>query len=418
MKHTLIINKAHLNLGGIENYLYTLAKYAISKNYRVVWLAQKPFILFCGFQDILNDIDIIYKNKYFHKESVINKLTFSSEEVITILSFTPFDHDFALRIKEKHISHEITPLYILPDTRGVFYYIEGYFSWPLYGYVKRKMSVIMKEWVGRGDVRYFTQLQRIACEKKYNISFTDINEKVVPPVQVAFGYDLTTLQKRAKREVFNIVSVSRFDFPHKQFLLGLVDSYAQLKAKYKQLRLYVIGYGIGESVLLKKIKDLPDHVRKDIHLLGPKSSMEIDEIMTKMHLNISVAASVLCGARNCVVSIPARNFCGDVCEVYGYLPDSLSKLTSKEPGVLVDSFIEELINMSDEDFSKKCVESYDASANIKSDAEYVFKQRLNNEIQISKHHIFFDIFNSLKLFSMFYWKIRRTFKGLKGEKLA
>ena len=63
-KRTLIINKAYMNLGGIENNLYSLAKYAISQNYRVIWLAQKPLILFRGFQDILNDIEIIYRKKY------------------------------------------------------------------------------------------------------------------------------------------------------------------------------------------------------------------------------------------------------------------------------------------------------------------------------------------------------------------
>ena len=418
MKHSLIINKAYLNLGGIESNLYKLAKYAVSQNYRVIWLAKKPLILFRGFQDILNDIEIIYVNKYFNKGSAINKLVFSAEEVITILSFTPFDHDFAIRIKEKYSSLNITPLYIIPDTRGAFYYIEEYFSWPLYGYVKKKMTVIMKEWADRGEVRFYTKLQRIACEEKYNLSFTDVKGIIVPPVNGPSGYDLAALEERVKREVFNIISVTRFDFPHKQFLLGLVDAYALLKTKYNQLRLYIIGYGIGESLLLEKIDALPDHIRKDIHLLGAKSLMEIDEIMTQMHLNISVASSVLCGAKNCVVSIPARNFCGDVCEVYGYLPNSLSKCTSKEPGMPVDSFIEELINMSDEEFSKKCVESYETCANLKNDPEYVFKQRLNNEIQINKHHLFFDIFNHLKTYPVLYRKIKRYVKGLKGKKIT
>ncbi len=418
MKKTLIINKAHLNLGGIESNIYKLARYALSQNYRVIWLAQKPLIIFHGFQDILDRIEIIYVNKYFNKRSAINKLAFSFDEAITILSFTTFDHDYAIRIKEKHTSHDITPLYILPDTRGAFYYIEEYFSWPLHGYVQRKMAKIMKEWADRGDVRYYTQTQRIACEKKYNFSFTDVKDKVVPPIEGPAGYDITALRERAKRESFNIISVSRFDFPHKQFLLGLVDAYAQLKTKYNQLKLYIIGYGIGESLLLKKIDALPEQTRKDIHLLGAKTLVEIDEIMTPMHLNISVASSVFCGARNCVVSIPARNFCGDVCEVYGYLPESFSKLTSKEPGMPVDFFIEELINMTDEEFSKKCVESYEACSKFKHDPEYVFRQRQNNEIQINKHHIFFDIFNHLKTFSILYRKIIRFAKGLKGKKIA
>ena len=146
-----------MNLGGIESFLYTLTKYAISQNYRVIWLAQKPLIIFRGFKDILDDTEIIYVNSLFYKKSAINQLAFSDEEVITILSFTPFDHDFANKIREKHKSCSITPLYIIPDTKGAFYYIEEYFSWPIYGYVKKKMAKIIKEWADRDEIRYFTQ---------------------------------------------------------------------------------------------------------------------------------------------------------------------------------------------------------------------------------------------------------------------
>ena len=94
----------------------------------------------------------------------------------------------------------------------------------------------MKEWADRGEVRFYTKLQRIACEEKYNLSFTDVKGIIVPPVNGPSGYDLAALEERVKREVFNIISVTRFDFPHKQFLLGLVDAYALLKTKYNQLK--------------------------------------------------------------------------------------------------------------------------------------------------------------------------------------
>ena len=246
------------------------------------------------------------------------------------MSFNPFQHDFALKIKEKNPSVKITPLYIVANTKGDLYFIENYFIWPLKGFVKRKMDTILKEWNDKDYIRYFTHLQREAQEKRYGFKVINPKLNIVPPTVGILPLDIKSLDKRADRFFFNIISVSRFSFPHKNYLLGLVDSYAQLKTVYPQLSLYLIGYGVGESQLRNKINKLPEDIRSNIHLLGPKTASEIDEIMKDMHLNVSVAGSVKCGARNGVVSLPARNFCEEECEVYGYLPKSFNKKTSTE----------------------------------------------------------------------------------------
>jgi len=393
---TLIINKSYLILGGIETFIFSLVQYAISQNYRVIWLAGKPLKIFHGFKEILDKIEICYTGRGVCGAKVINRLKFSEEDSVTILSFTPFDHNRAIKIKQKHTNITITPIYILPNTRGDLYYIEGYFSWPLSHYVKKKMSNIIGEWAEHGDIRYFTQLQRIACEKNYGITFSDVDGYRVPSVNKVKNLDEGLLIKRGERERFNIISVSRLEFPHKQYILGLVDAYAQLKSKYRQLTLYIIGYGTGEKLLRRKIDVLPEAIRKDIFFLGAKTSAEIDEIMKDMHLNISTAGSVVCGARNGVVSLPARNFCGDICEVYGYMPESRDKATSTEPGMPVVPFIEELINMSKEDYMLKCKTSYDTVTNQNVDPEYLFRQRSVQDVTYNNHHLFFAIMYVLK----------------------
>lgn len=408
---TLVINKKKLNLGGIENILYNLIKYAISQHYRVVWLANSKHDIFRGYKDILDHIEIITSDKKVIARSAQQRsLKFSEDEEVVILSYTPFAHDFALSIREQNPSINIKPLYVLANTKGSYYFIEEYFKWPLNRYVKKKMATIHQEWEERDEIRYYTQQQRKAIEDKYGITISDPKAKQVPHSATLLPINENDLQKRAERKEFNIISITRFVFPHKQYLLGLVDAYAQLKSKYNQLTLNIIGYGIGEKQLKEKIDALPENIKKDIHLLGPKTNGEIDEIMRNMHLNVSVAGSILCGARNCVVSLPARNYCEGECEVYGYLPSSIKLLSSTEKGSPVIPYIEELINMPTEEYIQECKKSYQAFASLKPRPEYIFEQEGNLTIGQPTHHLFFSIFSKLALFASTYWKIMRRIR--------
>ena len=408
---TLVINKKHLNLGGIENVVYNLIKFAISQHYRVVWLASKKYVLFRGFNDILTHIEIITSNNKVISRSLEQRsLLFSEDEKVTILSFTPITHDFAIRIKERNPLIEIKALYILANTKGHYYFIEEYFKWPFNKYVKRKMASIHQEWDKRDEIRYFTQLQRKALEDKYGLTISNPEKKQIPPTIAISTLNEEDLQRRAERNVFNIISVTRFVFPHKQYLLGLVDAYAQLKSKYKKINLYIIGYGPGENQLKEKINSLPESIRKGIQILGQKTNAEIDEIMINMHLNVSVAGSVKCGARNGVVSLPARNYCEGECEVYGYLPESHPKASSTEKGLSVIPFIEDLINMSKEDYVAKCRLSNQTFTSREAHPEYVFEQIDKDGFSNINHHLFFIIMNKVAEFVMTYWKIMRRIK--------
>lgn len=406
---TLVINKRYLNLGGIENFVYNLIKYALSQDYRVVWLAYRPINIFRGFKDIVDKIEIISAKKSILQSKEHLSIKFDENEEVTILSFNPFQHDFALKIKEKNPSVKITPLYIVANTKGDLYFVENYFLWPLKGVVKRKMDTILREWNDKDYIRYFTQLQREAQEKRYGFKVINPEKNSIPTTSYCQLLNESVLYERSKRHSFNIISVSRFSFPHKNYLLGLVDSYAQLKPVYPQLSLYLIGYGVDESKLRNKINQLPEEIRCNIHMLGPKTASEIDEIMKNMHLNVSVAGSVRCGARNGVVSLPARNFCEEECEVYGYLPESFPKTTATEKGLPVKSFIEELINMSKDAYIQKCKESYQTYSERDAHPEYLFEQKNQEGVKIQNHHTFFSIFFALKTIVLAYRKLKRIF---------
>lgn len=92
------------------------------------------------------------------------------------------------------------------------------------------------------------------------------------------------------------------------------------------------------------------------------------------HLNISVAGGVAVGAVSGIMSIPARNYCDGECEVYGYLPEYLEYSVATSPGNLVDTYIERAITMSDYEYKKACIESYESVYNSHEvDPNYLFE---------------------------------------------
>ena len=167
------------------------------------------------------------------------------------------------------------------------------------------------------------------------------------------------LENRSERNgCFNIITVGRFDFPHKGYMLGLVRAFGRLKPKYPQLTLSIIGLGQHEQMLKNEIANLPQGVQADVNLLGAVPHTELPHYFRDKHLSIAVAGAASDAARNGVLSIAARNFCDNECEVYGFYPESFVKNSSKEPGELVDKYIEDAINMTKEEYTKRCKDSY------------------------------------------------------------
>lgn len=390
MMNTLVVIYGELRTGGIEDFLFGLMKYAIKKSYRVIWFHKEHAIVADHYKDVLDNIEKIQCGRrktgtWFH-----DNVKFAQDERVTVLSFTPFDMDASTILREENQSVQFSVFFILANTTGRFIYPEISFS-PI---GKRIISKIMKksakQWNSEDVIRAYSLQQLESYEKHYQIVIENPQDHIVPKVESPKELDLDSLEKRKHRELFNIISVSRFTFPHKNYLLGLIDDFVTIRHERGKVALHIIGYGNDREVLEQKISNLSVTDQSDIHLYGEKSPNEIDDIMTNMHLNISTAGSVWCGARNGVVSLPARNYCDETCEVYGYLPQSAKMTTSLEKGMPGIDFIRELISMSDSDYKEKCLESYRAVSSNVPDPEYIFRQTNKDHQSNKNRHVLFS----------------------------
>ena len=361
MSYTLIINHTSMiNVGGIEKYLFQLVKYLRDNNHRVIWLCDRPPRVAKSFESVfLNSnverYDVCTHGMIWYR---VPQIKFSEDEIVVMMSFEPIEMAQAELFCHKYKSYHIFPLYFVPDTTGSQYYLERNFRGTIKGIVWKKLQVILERWEQENAIRFFSITQVKPLEENYEIHILDVSKKILKPVLAVGKLDYELVKRKAEnRNRFILITVGRFDFPHKGYMLGLVRAYGRLKKIYKGLELRIVGFGKDEAVLKAEIEKLDDKQSADIKLLGEASPDEISNYMKEAHLNISVAGAVGDGARNGVLSIPARNYCIGECEVYGYLPDSRLKSTSLEKGILVDDFIEEVILMSNEEYIQKCIDS-------------------------------------------------------------
>jgi glycosyltransferase involved in cell wall biosynthesis len=372
--NVLLVIYGELRTGGIEDYLFGQIKYAIQKDYRVIWFHKKKAVVAEHYNEILSGIEKIEcgrsKSGKWHHDQV----RFNESERVTILAYTPFDVDAALILKEENPSIQFSIIFILANTKGRFIYPETSFL-PLGKIIIKKiMKCCATEWNRLDIIRAYSLHQLRSYEKEYNINIPNHNTHIVPKVTKPNPLNTEALEIRINRKIFNIISVSRFTFPHKNYLLGLIDDYVILKKENNIVRLHIVGYGHDEYAIKQKINSLPDTMKKDIYMYGELSPDEINHLMMDMHVNISTAGSVWCGARNGVVSLPARNYCDNICEVYGYLPDSAEMTTSLKKGLPAIDFIRELLLLSDVEYKNKCLDSYNTYCSIEVDPEYIFRQ--------------------------------------------
>lgn len=400
MKKTFVINFGTLSkMGGIQSIIFSYTEFMLSQGVRVIWLKNKNSDIYVGYKDLLlnSGVEIINVSGNHLRWFKHDKINFKTDEKVVVVSFTVFDMIRSLSLKKEYKSTNITCLYCVPDTTGRFFFIEQYFNGLIKKHVYKTIRKTLQQWDNAGLIVFCAYMHFTAMEKNYSITINDKHRKLLPLIYEPDPLDLKELEARSNRKgFFNIVTTGRFDFPHKGYMLGLVRAFARLKIKYPQLTLTIIGKGQHEQQLQNEIDKVEKNLRDSIKILGEVPHDQLHNYYKNMHLSVAVAGAACDAAKLGVVSIVARNFCEGECEVYGFLPEMQCKAVSKEPGELVDSFIEQVIKMSDSDYQKRCIDAHEAI-------------RFNELGEAPNPWFYFDVAEKAKTYEMsvmelFFWK--------------
>lgn len=402
----IILMNGNLSTGGIETYYYNLARYASNCGSKIILWINKKGIISENYMSILQDKNIMILKGYglfsLHKIKAIIKD--NKVRSVRIISCDMFRYDISELIKRIFKKKSVHTFLFIPHFLGKGRFFEEGYSGPK----KQKILLFTKRIISKmfdnGNLLFFDKKHIEVINEKYGLNI-DVSNKYIVPLSEDIknrSFDKEQREKIWEDKNFKIISISRFEFPHKGYIIGLIRAYALLKNKYSGLKLDIVGYGEGLHEIKNEIKKLSISAQKDLNLLGEKNINELEKIIMNYNLNISLAGCYNIGASRGVLSIPARHY-SYTCEVYGFSPEANEFSLSSECGEKVEKYIELAINMPKETYIDYCKRSF----------ESIFQQSIdrNNYFDImNKYNL--STFTLKEMFVVLFYYFRAKYKFL------
>ncbi len=395
----LLIARKSMCVGGIETNLYNLVKQFVEFGYRVIWLKPQGGVIDRAYDSMLtsNSIEIVNINPsklFWYKKIILN---ISDHDHIVAFTSNMIEFCIIDKVKDHFDILNIDIFYWTPHYLGVGIFHEERFPKVLQKPLRAWLSKMYCKMDVNNNILYGNHRHMKAFSEHYQFNVhAEIDNKLFDGkvyTKSTPTFNKKDCLKRALRETVNIVAVGRVIFPHKGFILGLVDAFNIMHQRYPQLRLTIVGDGPDMNVLKVKISKCSIDAQNHITLTGIVPPDQLSQYFKDAHLNIGVAATVSAGALNGVISIPARSY-SNSCEVYGYLPESKSKNLSDTPGLAVEDFILDLITMSKERFIELSENSYNTYS--KTD-KIAFATKLLNTSNIDRNKCLTSIYRAFFL---------------------
>lgn len=344
-------------IGGIETYIYKAIKALKKEGASVVWAKEPKSKIDESFVSEVYDGKTVIMNGLDVKK--FSEIVVDSDTEIKIVTFDLFYFAKAEAFKRKFKLCTVHTFYFVPHFEGDTLYLQDGFKGRKKEKVRQRTEQIVHKLHKNNSIKYFSEkhIERMTSDYSYTV---DNNIRSLVPLMdlIKFKFDRQRCEDLFNRESFNILTASRFEFPHKGYIVGLINTFAELKMKYPHIKLTIVGYGDGERKLKDQVDQLGEEISKDICFVGKVPPEKLIDYYNNANLNISVAGCCSQGAKNGTLSIPARHYTYE-CELYGFLPESKDYMTSDAEGEPASKYIEQVINMSLEEYCEKCKAAFD-----------------------------------------------------------
>lgn len=339
VKKLFVFKYSDMRLGGIQNILYNHVKYCLKRNIQVMWIIPHKTDIHNGFKDVINENDIIICNE----KQVKRILPSLIDENTRVLSYSFGLKDFLYMSKALSYYHtcECRNYFVISNFQGPNIFLEENVK----GRERIAAFDLMKKFYSElgcsGQLLFCASKQADALQEHYRIKLCQVRIIALTKEE---NFQLNEEVLKRRFESRNILTVSRFDFPHKAYVLGLIDAFSEVQKQITDSELTIIGYGSGDVEVKKKISLLDVSVQDKITVIPGVSPTELESYFNNAMAFIGVAGALGNAASCGLVSLVARHFCPE-CEVYGYYSQNSDKVISDEPGEYVVPYIKKLLDM-------------------------------------------------------------------------
>ncbi len=405
-KELICVYLADFIMGGIESYYIRMFEWGQKQGYDL------SLVILYGnniHQNWISDLKKYNVNIAYYKVGIINnyiidsigkKRTFETNKEYQVIVTDIHAYLKMQLIREREELKKMSVLlYSFTPTNGV-------------GSVKRWLNQPFQPFFDRMSKSALVMMDeecKLYCEQYNNITIKDNFIKRLGIRIPDYNEEYTRKRIKSRREGFTILSISRMDFPFKGYVLGLLDTYEELKTIYPMLKLIIVGDGPDRKSVHDKMFKMEEKFQKDIKWINELSYEELNSILQEAHLYIGMGTTLLDSALTNLISVVATaNQYGDTTP--GLFIDNINNvsgninISSKREGYFKD-YIRKVIGLSDEEYyalSKKTYDMVKNEYNIEIVMSQIMKQYSFLSFQEAKFkvlRIYTNLFAAHK-----YWK--------------
>lgn len=385
-RNVLIVNYASMRSGGIETHLALIMQYALNNGWRVVWITTKKLFNIASYREIIDDfrLEKVFCTKKQRIFGTYPKINIKQDDEVVMISPSTNGFILAESIRKKYKCKEFNHLHVLAHFAGDCFYPEEFYRIPL---LKKMWSSYYKniaQWsTANNNLRAFHVSHYEAYEVKYGVRVENRHNVVPSPGMFADISSEKALEKARRREgKFIILACARFEFPHKEFILGIIDEFESIFACNDKIELRIVGFGQGEKEVRNHISRLSEMARSKVILYPEMDYFRLRSMMEESHAVIGVSGTVHDAGCSGTPALIAKVY-SRACEIEGiYMVDVFEASYHPDANwkTLKDSLIR-LFDMSDEEYSQMLISILRETKNrFEFDLGWVLRQKTTDNV--------------------------------------
>lgn len=342
-----------MNPGGIQKCISNYLAVYQNAGYDTFWIAPKHPSVDSGFYNVLNRVSYLQGNRQYIK-NVLREY----EEILT-LSFSAFGMERMMECMQDF--DNVRHFFLIPHFKNPEIYLEELF----FSLKKQKkyfplVGMLYSRYIKENKLFYINPKHGFALSEHYGLDKNHVHDHVCKRVSSINFFDENAARLRAstKKNNFSIITVARFEFPHKGYVLGLINCFCKIKEVIPNAKLIIIGYGEGHKDVLRCISNLPEDYQSDVEYVGKISYNELQRFYQKAHVSVSLAGSVSDSARFGVPPLIAQHYTHE-CKGYGFFHENPDKILCDEAGEDLIPYIIRVYHMDDNEYLELCKKNYE-----------------------------------------------------------
>jgi len=352
----------NIDVGGIETTTIEIAKRCHDEGCKVILFRQLGGNIATQFSWAEEVYETVEIDPLRDKKWLSNcKIKADIKDKVIMFTANILDYAILCKIKTVNPDLNITILYWIPHFRGKIIFLENWFPKFVRKPIRSMLRRMYQIMVDHNDIYFGNSTHFEAFNNVYNLNLDhEPRFLLLEGRNKRKPLDINYLKEKEKKrnKKFTILTVSRLDFPHKGYVIGLIRDFPNIAEKFPNCELEIVGYGDGIQEVKTTINDFDDRIKDKIHLIGKISIEELADYYKNAHWFIGIAETVIEAAEYATISIPARHYTRE-CEGYGYLPEAKELTVCSEPGTPIIKYIQEVILMNSDEYIQKSIEAYD-----------------------------------------------------------